>query len=67
MKLQSFLSLYTGFLIIGLGIVFMISSVAAQNMTQDASEGNLTVSTMVTNGTVANTTNSSTPLITNTT
>lgn len=67
MNLQILLSVYTGYLFVTLAGTFMTSTVTAQNLTDDATGGNMTTATIVTNGTTVNMTNASTPMITNTT
>jgi hypothetical protein len=67
MKLLLLLSIYTGYLLVTLAPNLMIDMVTAQNITDNATGGNMTTGTIITNGTTLNMTNASTPVITNTT
>jgi hypothetical protein len=67
MKLQLFLSIYTGYLLVTLAANLTTDMVTAQNITNNATRGNMTTGTIVTNGTTLNMTNASTPMISNTT
>jgi hypothetical protein len=67
MKLQILLSIYTGYLLVTLAANLATDMVGAQNMTDNATGGNMNTGTIVTNGTALNMTNASTPVITNTT
>ena len=67
MRLQFLLSIYTGYLLVTLATVLMMDTVTAQNITNNATGGNMTTGTIVTNGTTLNMTNASTPMISNTT
>ena len=53
--------------VLTVAIALGFSTVAAQNISDNATEGNMTTGTIVTNGTTVNMTNASTPMITNTT
>jgi hypothetical protein len=53
--------------VLTVAIALGFSTVAAQNISDNATEGNMTTGTIVTNGTAVNMTNASTPMITNTT
>jgi hypothetical protein len=53
--------------VLAVAIALGFSTVAAQNISDNATEGNMTTGTIVTNGTTVNMTNASTPMITNTT
>jgi hypothetical protein len=67
MKLKILLSIYAEYLLVTLAAVLKTDTVAAQNITDNATGGNMTTGTIVTNGTTLNMTNPSTPIITNTT
>jgi hypothetical protein len=67
MRLQLLLSIYTGYLLVTLAANLTTDMVTAQNITDNATGGNMTTGTIVTNGTTLNMTNASTPVITNTT
>jgi hypothetical protein len=67
MSLQLLLSIYIGYLIVTLAANLMTDMVKAQSTTDNATGGNMTTGTIVTNGTTLNMTNASTPVITNTT
>jgi hypothetical protein len=53
--------------VLAVAIELGFSTVVAQNISDNATEGNMTTGTIVTNGTTVNMTNASTPMITNTT
>ena len=53
--------------VLTVAIALGFSTVAAQNISDNATEGNMTTGIIVTNGTTVNMTNASTPMITNTT
>jgi hypothetical protein len=53
--------------VLTVAIALGFSTVAAQNISDNSTEGNMTTGTIVTNGTTVNMTNASTPMITNTT
>jgi hypothetical protein len=67
MRLQILLSIYAGYLLVTLAANLMADMVTAQSITDNATGGNMTTGTIVTNGTTLNMTNASTPVITNTT
>jgi len=67
MRLQILLTIYTGCLLVTLAANLTADTVTAQNMTNNATGGNMSTGTIVTNGTILNMTNASTPVITNTT
>lgn len=67
MKLQILLLIYTGCLLVALAANLTTDIVRAQNITENATGGNMTTGTIVTNGTTVNMTNASTPMIANTT
>jgi hypothetical protein len=53
--------------VLAVAIELGFSTVVAQNISDNATKGNMTTGTIVTNGTTVNMTNASTPMITNTT
>jgi len=61
------LSIYAGFLLATLAADLTTDIVTAENITDNATAGNMTTGTIVTNGSTLNMTNASTPVITNTT
>jgi hypothetical protein len=67
MRLQFLLSIYIGYLLVTLAANLMTDMVTAQNITDNATGGNMTTGTIVTNGTTLNMTNATTPMISNTT
>ena len=51
----------------GMSVAFGMNAVTAQSITGNESETNMTTGTIVTNGTTINMTNTSTPMLSNTT